>query len=371
MLIALFAPYDLSRPGGVGTHIRAQARALGSLGHDVRIYGPSSAPLADGETRLGGVFPITITGTESWIGLDPRSAIEAARVLRRTAFDIVHVHEPLTPLAPWAAVMRSRAPVVGTFHVCREEGHRVYAAARPLLAPLAARIACRIAVSKSARDTAARYFPGEYEVVPNGIDVPFLEAPRARPSRMRAGGAHVLFVGRLEPRKGVDVLIRAMAAVQIGQPRARLVVVGDGPDRRALEALASSEQVDVDFTGYVPDDDVPAYLQACDVLCAPSTGGESFGIVLLEALACGTPIVASRIDGYTDLIGGAGCGPLVPPKDPEALAAALTSLLADRAHRVELGGRGRTVAQQYDWSAIARLLEGIYARLTAPDAVYH
>jgi phosphatidylinositol alpha-mannosyltransferase len=359
----LFAPYDLARAGGVGNQVRAQARALRQLGHDVQVYGPASAALGGGETAITGAVTVTFGGTESGIGLDPRGAFRVARLFAAREFDIVHVHEPLVPVLPWFVVRRARAPIVATFHVHRETGHRWYPMARPWLRSLLDRVQCRIAVSESARRTIAQYFPGGYEVVPNGIDVDAFRAPRARSAALSSDGLHVVYVGRLEPRKGVDHLIRAMALVQRTVPDANLVIVGDGPEQRRLIDLARALAVRVRFTGHVHDADLPGYVQAADIVCSPALGGESFGIVLLEAMACEKPIVASRIEGYETLVGPAACGVLVPPGDHEALSQALLRLLQDRPLRRSLGARGLHAARRHDWSSIARVLEGIYRRL--------
>lgn len=364
MRIGLFAPYDLARSGGVGTHIRAQARALRARGHDVIVGGPASAPLADGEIRLGGTFTVTFSGTESGLGLDPRSLGRVRDMLDTHALDIAHVHEPLTPLVPWLVLLNATCPIVGTFHVHREHGHPWYPYARTVLAPLVRRLSCRIAVSEPARRTIAHWFPGTYEIVPNGIDADMFQTPRARPDDFARGQLHVLFVGRLEPRKGVDVLIRAMPIVQQRVPTARLVIVGDGPDRAALTSLARTIGVDVQFAGHVDDERLAACLQTSDVVCSPALGGESFGIVLLEAMACGKPIVASRIDGYAGLLETVDCAVMVPPKSVDALAGALASLLEDEPRRVALGARGPAAAQPYDWRAVAARLETIYLGLS-------
>jgi phosphatidyl-myo-inositol alpha-mannosyltransferase len=358
--IAVFAPYDLARPGGVATHIRAQARALRARGHDVSIFGPASAPLPDGERALSSAIAMTFGGTESGLGVNPLASRAVHALFHRESFDLVHVHEPLTPLLPWLAVRAARAPVVGTFHVHREDGHRLYPVARSLLAPLMARIARRIAVSESARRTVATHFPGSYEIVPNGIDADRFRGQRARPDAFRDGCRHVLFVGRLEPRKGVEHLVEAAKRLQPRHPDVRLVVVGDGPARRRLEGLASEARIEATFTGRLDDSSLPAFFQWADVVCSPATGGESFGIVLLEALACATPIVATRIDGYQALVGDADCGRLVPPGDASALAGALDDLLSDDDERRRCGGRGPAVARAYDWAVIARRLETIY-----------
>ena len=356
----MFAPYDLARPGGVATHIRAQARALRARGHDVSVFGPASAPLRDGEQAIASAVSITFGGTESGLGLGPFAARAVHALFRRDPFDIVHVHEPLTPIVPWCAVQAARSPVVATFHVHREGGHRLYRLARPLLAPLMARISRRIAVSESARETVAAHFPGAYDVVPNGVDVDALRQARPRPAAIRDGRRHVVYVGRLEPRKGVDHLVDAMARLRARRADTQLIVVGDGPARRMLEAAARGSDIDAAFVGRVDDDALPGYFQGADVVCSPALGGESFGIVLLEALACEKPIVATRIDGYAALVGDAGCGQLVAPGDSAALAAALDHLLSDDAERRRCGARGLEVARRYDWTVIARRLESIY-----------
>jgi len=358
--IAIVAPYDLARPGGVATHIRAQSRALRARGHHVEVLGPASAPLPDGERALSSAVAITFGGTESGLGLSPLSAHRVARVFRRERFDVVHVHEPLTPLLPWFALGSSRAPIVGTFHVHREDGHRLYPIARPLLQRLIARIERRVAVSAAARETVAAHFPGEYAIVPNGVDVGAFRRPQPRPRAMADRRRHVVFVGRLEPRKGVEHLVAAMPRVRARHGDARLVVVGDGPARAALESSARSAAIDVEFVGAVADRDLPAYFQWAHIVCSPATGGESFGMVLLEALACETPIVATRIDGYRALIGDERCGRLVPPADAGALTAALCELLDDDEERRRCGARGLAVARAHDWSVIAARLESIY-----------
>jgi phosphatidyl-myo-inositol alpha-mannosyltransferase len=361
--IGLFAPYDLARAGGVGNQVRAQARALRQLGHDVRVYGPASAPLGTGETAISGAVTVTFGGTESGIGLDPRGAFRVARLFASRTFDIVHVHEPLVPAVPWFVLRQARAPIVATFHVHRETGHRWYPLAQRWLRSLMNRVHCRIAVSEPARRTIARHFPGTYQIVPNGIDVDAFRVSRPRPAEFVAGRLHVVYIGRLEHRKGVDRLIHAMARVQQSVPEARAVIVGDGPERRRLLDTARLLGVDAEFTGRVDDADLPGYVQAADVVCSPALGGESFGIVLLEAMACEKPIVASRIEGYEILVGRARCGALVAPGDKEALAGSLVTLLRDRSLRQALGAHGLEAARQYDWSLIAQVLEGIYCRL--------
>jgi len=359
--VAVVAPYDLSVPGGVNTQIRGQARALRALGHSVEVFGPASGPLPDGEHTLGRAVLIALGGTESGLGVDPRGFAAVGR-LARGPFDVIHVHEPLTPLVPWLVVGAARAPLVGTFHVHRESGHRLYAIWKSVLGPLVRRLRVRIAVSDAAKRTVSTHFPGDYEIVPNGIDVDDFRRPRPRPQVLSAGQPTVLSVGRLEPRKGVDTLIRAMALVRETAPDVLLVIVGDGSERAALGALAGDSPA-VQFAGQVPDADLAAYVQAADVVCSPALGGESFGIVLLEAMACAKPIVASRIEGYEGLVGSTGCARLVPPGDAGALARAVSALLMSADERRQLGLAGAAAARAYDWTAIGRRLDEIYRRV--------
>ena len=327
------------------------------------MFGASSAPLADGERALSGCISPVIGGTETGLGLDPRAWWRVARLLRTARFDVLHLHEPLMPLVPWFALWQATAPVVATFHTHREQGHRWYGRYHWLLAPLMRRVHIRLAVSDAARRTVARDFPGDYQIVPNGIDVERFRQPAPRPADMPARQRFVLYVGRLEPRKGVDRLIRAMAIVQNHARDARLAVVGDGPDRAALEATAPRRGVDVLFAGRVSDAALPAYYRAADIVCSPALGDESFGIVLLEAMAAERPIVATRIEGYEEILAKAGSARLVDVDDPYALAGEITLLLAEPERRHAMAASGAAFVRDYDWSKIARRLESIYRSL--------
>jgi phosphatidylinositol alpha-mannosyltransferase len=364
--IGIGAPYDLGRAGGVNSHIRAQAGALARRGHEVTVFGATSAPLGRGEVALGRCWTSIFGGTETGMGVDPRAWPRVARLLRAKRFDLLHLHEPLMPLVPWFVVLQADVPMVATFHTHREQGHRWYPRYGRLLEVFMRRIAVRVAVSAAAERTVATHFPGEYEIVPNGVDVARFRIPAARPSAMRPRRRHVLFVGRLEPRKGVADLIRAMALAHDRLPDTTLVIVGDGPDRADLERAAAG--LNVVFAGRVDDDDLPSFYQGADVVCSPARGDESFGIVLLEAMAAGRPVVATRIDGYRELVGTSGSARLVPVNDPNALAAALISILENRDLAWRLVQNGSRLVAAYDWAAVAKRLEAIYARLASAAA---
>jgi phosphatidyl-myo-inositol alpha-mannosyltransferase len=251
--------------------------------------------------------------------------------------------------------------VVATFHTYRSQGHRWYPKYRTIFDRLMKRIAVRLAVSEAAKRTVAAHFPGDYEVVPNAIDVACFSAPAARPSTLRADRRHVLYVGRIEPRKGVDRLVRAMASVQRRHAGVQLVIVGDGPDRGAVESLARGIGVTAIFAGRIADGDLPGYYQSADIVCSPALADESFGVVLLEAMAAGRPIVASDIAGYAELLTPAGSARLVEAGNPDSLAREIGAVLEDAALARSLGERGALAARQYDWDAVARRLDAIYA----------
>jgi phosphatidylinositol alpha-mannosyltransferase len=364
--IGVCAPYDLGRHGGVNSHIRAQAAALRRLGHDVTVFGASSAPLTDGEVSLGPCVTLVIGNTETGFGADPRSWRRARELLRKRRFDVIHMHEPLMPLVSWFVLWQSPAPVVATFHTHRERGHRWYPRFRRFFEPFMRRVRVRLAVSDAARRTVLPHFPGEYEIVPNGIDVLRFARPATRPPEMPANQQHVLCVGRLEPRKGVEHLVQAMAAVQQTGSGARLVVVGDGPDRESLEKTARRAGIAATFVGRVQDEALPGYYRAADVVCAPALGDESFGLVLLEAMAAARPIVATRIAGYAELLEERNLARLVDAGDAAGLAREIASLLDDPDQADALAARAAAAAWDYDWSAIASRLDGIYRRVTGP-----
>jgi len=360
--IAIVAPYDLARHGGIASHIRAQGRALTALGHAVRIFGPASKPLTNGETAVAGSTTVTFGGTSSGAAFNPTVFQRVAALFAAEPFDVVHVHEPLMPLLPWAAVWAATAPVVATFHVYRETGHRWYPLARPLLQSIVNRIDARIAVSEAARRTVEAFFPGHYEIIPNGIETERFQTKQPRPAAFPASGPVVVCVGRLEPRKGVNVLIEAMPRVR-QVAGAALVLVGDGPERATLEERARQLNVRTTIIRNVDDDALPAFYQHATVVCAPATSGESFGIVLIEALAARAPVVASRIDGYVDAVGEDSGVRWAVPGDSGDLA---RQLIAQIEHRDSTDETLR-VGAKYDWLRIAGHLTETYSRVTSNE----
>ncbi len=366
MKIALVSPYDYPYPGGVTEHVRSLAEQLMGRGHEVHVIAPSSTDPASLPSlpvvhRIGRVVPIPTNGSVARITLPLRGYLQVKELLTREAYDIIHLHEPMMPALPLTVLRHSQSINVGTFHAFGRTSLR-YFYAKPMLHGFFRRLHARIAVSGPARDFVARRFPGDYRIIPNGIDYCRFATPRTPLPAYDDEALDVLFVGRLEKRKGLEYLLRAWGLIRDTFPRARLLVVGGGGHR--LENYAQYTESrgwrEVVFAGYVSPDDLVRYYQTSDVFCAPSTGQESFGIVLLEAMAAGRPIVASKIPGYAEVVADGREGLLVPPKDPAALAVALTRLLADAELRRAMGARGRQKAADHDWSRIADQVLAVY-----------
>jgi phosphatidylinositol alpha-mannosyltransferase len=309
--------------------------------------------------------PVRIPYNGSVAPISPRPATLRAVGVALEEFepDLVHVHEPLTPSASMAAVLKAgEAPVVATFHAFGERS-RLLDLAAPVLRPVWRRIAVRIAVSEAAASFVSARFGDGLAIVPNGVDVGLFA--RATPVGGLPKGRRILFVNRLEPRKGFRVAAEAFGIMAADRPDAVLVVAGDGEERSALADLPPDVRRRVVMLGNVDHDDLPPYHAACEVFVGPARGGESFGIVLVEAMAAGLPVVASDIPGYREVVRGGVDGLLVPPSDPVALAAALAEVLDDPALAERLGAAGRERAGTYDWDAVAARLEERYAEALA------
>lgn len=367
MKVGIVVPYSWSFWGAVVEHAELQAAALRDLGVDVRLLMGNDPPGSFTRAlhpRLGrhgaappGVIPlgrsviVPANGSLPNLVLSPRSVPRIKRALERERFDVLHLHEPMTPAICVAVLALGRTPMVATFHASGELGWLRFG--RPVWGFLLDRLDHRIAVSEQARDSAARYFPGAYEIVPNGVLVPPEADPGAREHR-------VVFVGRQEPRKGMHVLLQAWPEIH-RETGARLRLVGADPLAvRLLLARLRVPDDGVDILGFLSQEELTAELAAAKALVAPSVGGESFGMVLTRAFACATPAVASDIPGYREVM-TPETGLAVPPGDPRALAAGVIALLDDEPRRRALGAAARELAaERYAWEGIARRLLGIY-----------
>lgn len=371
MRVCLVTPYSWSFPGGVLEHVDALGKHLERRGHTVRLVAPNDPP--DLRTRIlhprpgrhtdpparvfpvGRSVPVPSNGSLANLAFSPGVFRAVRRAVDKLRPDVLHVHEPLLPPVSWAAVRcgRSRGiPVVGTFHAHYPGGCPYYRTFGSILEPFFEALDARIAVSEAAVATIAQRFPAEYYRIPNGVDTDLFE-----PSNADREPSRILFVGRSDGRKGLSVLLRAMPRVLGKVPQARLVIVGCRPgDVRLPKGLLSR----VEVRGMVDDRELVAAMHTAEVLCAPSTGAESFGVVLIEAMAAGLPVVASDIPGYDSVVTPGEDGVLVPPGDPEALAGALVSVLRDRSLRARLSEAGLVTARRYDWKRIAAGVEEVY-----------
>ncbi len=367
MKIALVSPYDFAYPGGVVNHISCLERQFTRMGHDVKIIAPASKAmhtLGDRFIRIGTPRPIPVSGSIARVTISLRLESQMNEAFEREKFDICHLHEPLMPTVCTTALRLKRAPMVGTFHA---SGARPwYTMFGPVLKWYFDRwfrkLDGHIAVSKTAMEYVQYYFPAEYTIIPNGIDTGHFNHHAPPIDAFNDGMFNILFVGRLETRKGFNYLLRAYKRVKREIPNCRLIAVGPGTRLRKKyeRQISRSGLEDVIFTGYATYSDLPRYYQTADVVCFPATGRESFGIVLLEAMAVGRPIIATTIDGFANVLTDGDEGIAVPPRNVEKLTEALFTMINNEPMRQRMGARGRPRALPYDWAYVARRVLDYY-----------
>jgi phosphatidyl-myo-inositol alpha-mannosyltransferase len=362
MKIGLVSPYVYPLPGGVTQHVRYLYENLRLRGHDVRILTSSHGLQRSSEgdvIRLGKGFSMPANGSVGTITLSPRFISQVRAVLEHERFDVLHFHEPFVPFLSLVILRESRSVNVATFHAfggwspSYEFGSRA-------LGGYADRLHGRIAVSAAARHFIDRYFPGDYKVIPNGVDAERFR--RGVPlARWQDGTRNILFVGRFEPRKGLLDLLKAYRILRKTGCQCRLLVVGGGPqEREARRYVATRRLVGVEFLGRVSDDEKTQLFRTADVFASPATGGESFGIVLLEAMAAGAPIVASDIHGYKGVVRRGREGLLVPPHEPKQFAASIARLLGDRELAAEMSAAGLVRAEEFSWPRVTAKVDDYY-----------
>ncbi|MDD4876335.1 MAG: glycosyltransferase family 4 protein [Dehalococcoidales bacterium] len=370
MKIALVSPYDFTYPGGVNIHIASLKRYLMRCGHEVKIIAPSSrnAPdTGDKFIRIGTSFPVPAGGTICRITLSPRLGHTIKSILNQEKFDIVHLHEPYMPMLCSAVLRFSGAVNIGTFHAYG--GKPGYTFGRPISTMMIKRrqnrLHGKIAVSRAAMQFANKYIPGQYDIIPNGIDLELFSPDVSPISEYCDGKLNILFVGRLEKQKGAYYLIKAFKQVKQEVPNARLIIVGPGTRLRGgyEKEVLNSGLSDVIFVGGKPQKELPRYYKTADVFCSPATGLESFGIVLLEAMAVGKPIVATDIEGYNSVVTDGDDGILVPPRNEKLLARALINLLANEGLRHKMGLRAQETAKEYGWEIVTQKILDYYIRI--------
>lgn len=365
MRVGIVCPYSLDVPGGVQNHVLDLAAALRAQGHRAEVLAPTAGAAPEFVTPAGRALSVPYNGSVARVTFGPRTHRRARRWLAEHDFDVLHLHEPTTFSVSVLALLAARGgPIVATFHTSTDRS-RALTAFGGVLRPLMEKVTARIAVSATARRVQVEHLGGDATEIPNGVDVArFAGGPAlddlvpglaATPGPVRRIG----FVGRYdEPRKGMPVLLDAVRPLAATRPELRLLVVGRG-DGAALRRAAGPALADrIDLLGPVDETTKAAALRAMDVFCAPHRGGESFGMVLTEAMAAGAPVLASDIESFRAVHGGAGR--LVPPGDASALAGALGDLLDDDAARAAMADAGRARAARYDWAVVAEDVLRVY-----------
>jgi len=365
--IALVSPYDFAYPGGVTVHVSQLKAQLQRMGHKVSILAPCSKPDDFiGEPALipiGRPYPLPMGGSVARIALSLTLAAKVKSALREGEFEVVHLHEPLVPALPITVLRFSQSINVGTFHAFHGTS-RLYRYTRRILRRWFRKLHGKIAVSRPAMEFISKYFPGFYNVIPNGINLEMF-SPQVIPiPELRDGKFNILFVGRMEKRKGLKYLLGAYARIKWYYPNIRLIIVSPQKLNRECEQMISERDIrDVLMFQNIPYQLIPRYYRSADVFCSPAIGKESFGIVLLEAMAAGTPVIATQIPGHASIITHEQEGLLVPPQSEEAIAAALMRVLEEKGLREGLAEAGQAAAMDYGWESIAEKVEGYYRRL--------
>lgn len=369
MRIGIVCPYTFDVPGGVQGHIRELAAALLRRGHDVSVLAPS-----DGEIALpsyvepaGRAVPVPFNGAVARLQFGPRSAARVRRWVRDGDFDVLHLHEPLIPSLSLLACWAADGPIVATFHADMGRS-RVLSAAHGIMQPSLEKLTARIAVSESARDTLVHHLGGDAVLIPNGVTIRDFAGDDALPG-WGAGGEVLGFLGRAdEPRKGLTVLLAAFARLAGARPELRLLVAGPGDSDVVDKELPAWLRSRVTILGPVAEADKARTFRSARVFVAPNIGGESFGMILLESMAAGTPVLASDLEAFRTVLDGGNVGALFRTGDPNDLARGAAALLDDPARRAALAIRGRRWVARYDWDTVVRDVLSVYETVARPGS---
>lgn len=358
--IGLISPYSLTVPGGVQAQVLGLARELRRRGYEARVLGPCDGPPPESfVTPLGNSLPTAANGSMAPLAPDPPAALRTLRALNDERFDVIHLHEPMAPGPTMTALLVHRAPTVGTFHAAGVSfGYRLL---QPALRRIVNRLDHRVVVSKDARDLVHQHVGGEYEVLFNGVDLDAIRAGARDPGLARSGRPTLFFCGRHEHRKGLGVLLDAVAEMSVP---VEVWVASDGPETASLMARHGANESIV-WLGRISEQEKYARLRACDVFCAPSLGGESFGVVLIEAMAANATVVASALDGYRNVATDGRDALLVEPGDPHALASALDRVLTDGELAASLRAAGNLRAEDFSMTKLADRYLAIYDAVRA------
>ena len=371
MRVGLVCPYSFDVPGGVQAHVADLARTLIGMGHHVSVLAPGddsegAVEFPEFVVPSGRSVPIPYNGSVARLSFGPVSYTKVRKWIRAGNFDVLHVHEPVAPSLSLIALVVADGPIVATFHTANPRS-RWLNAFQGVLQPFMEKITGRIAVSELARQVQVEHLGGDAVIIPNGVDVKFFADASPLPGYPRTGGT-IGFVGRYdESRKGMAVLLDALRLMVPLRPELRLVVAGSG-DEKDLRELAGPELAGaLRFLGRVSDPDKASMLRSLDIYCAPNIGGESFGIILTEAMSAGTPVVASDLDAFRRVLDNGIAGVLSPVGDAPALARALSAVMDDPGRRAVLAAQGRRVVAAYDWPVVAATVVKVYETVVAAD----
>jgi phosphatidylinositol alpha-mannosyltransferase len=365
--IGIVCPYSFDIPGGVQYHVRDLAEVFLAQGHDVSVLAPAleRSVLPDYMVSAGRAVPVPFNGSVARLNIGPMAAARVSKWVESGEFDLIHLHEPITPSVAILALWAVEGPIVATFHSSTLRS-RAYQAAYPIVRPSLEKITARIAVSEDARRTVTTHLGGDAVVIPNGVFVHRFD--RAEPRADWTGTPErptVAFLGRMEEsRKGMPVLAAALPAVLADIPGVRVLVAGPGDPREVTSGLSPEVVAACEFLGPVSDEDKARLLKSVDVYVAPNTGGESFGIILIEAMSAGAPVLASDLPAFVRVLDGGSAGATFVNEDPQDLARRLVELLGDPAGRQVLAARGRRRADVFDWSVVASDVMAVYETVT-------
>ncbi len=363
MRIGIVCPYSFDVPGGVQFHVRDLAEYFIGDGHDVSVLAPadSDTELPDYVVSAGRATPVRYNGSVARLNFGPVTAAKVGRWLDHGEFDVLHLHEPVTPSVSVLALLAANGPIVATFHTSMVRS-RTMQTAYPLVRPSLEKIAGRIAVSEDARRTVTTHIGGDAVVIPNGVYVDrFARAPRRAEWLGTPDRPTIAFLGRMaEPRKGLPVLAAALPEVLRQVPGLRVLIAGPGDVEHVTADLPPGVADACEFLGAVSDADKASLFASVDVYVAPNTGGESFGIILIEAMSAGACVLASDLSAFSRVLGDARTGELFRNEDPDDLARALVSLLQHPERRAVLAEAGRHRARQFDWSVVAGKIMAVY-----------
>jgi phosphatidylinositol alpha-mannosyltransferase len=368
--VGLVCPYSFDIPGGVQAHVADLARTLIGLGHQVSVLAPGEddtpTELPEFLVPAGRSMPIKYNGSVARLSFGPVSYTRVRRWIRAGRFDVLHVHEPVAPSLSMLALMVADGPIVATFHTANPRS-RMLLAFQGVLQPFLEKITGRIAVSELARQVQVEHLGGDAVIIPNGVDVQFFAKASPLPGYPRPGGT-IGFIGRYdEPRKGMPVLLDALRLLVPTRPDLQLLVAGGGDEKDLREQAGPELAGTLRLLGRVSDEDKAAMLRSVDIYCAPNIGGESFGIILTEAMSAGTPVVASDLDAFRRVLDNGIAGVLARVGDASALAGALGRVLDGPGRRAVLAAQGRRVVASYDWPVVAATVVKVYETVVAAD----